>query len=91
MRGATTLIQFDRERLAAVRTLQSLGYTYHGGEGWKPPLGPPPHPILKRIDDLEARLAEYRALYRWFGQDGMTDGRFVAEFERIYLADKATG
>lgn len=44
----------------------------------------------KRIAELEARLAEYRALYRWFGQDGMTDGRFVAEFERIYLADKAT-
>jgi hypothetical protein len=24
---------------AAVRTLESLGYTYHGGELWKPPLG----------------------------------------------------
>jgi hypothetical protein len=42
-----------------------------------------------RIAELEEALAEYRALYRWFGQDGMTDGRFVAEFERVYLADKA--
>ncbi len=37
----------DVERLfaesqAAVRTLQFLGYTYHGGEQWKPPLGKRP-------------------------------------------------
>ncbi len=25
---------------AAIRTLQFLGYTYHGAEQWKPPLGP---------------------------------------------------
>jgi hypothetical protein len=24
---------------AAIRTLTYLGYTYHGGEQWKPPLG----------------------------------------------------
>ncbi|MDR9847080.1 hypothetical protein [Herbaspirillum huttiense] len=28
-----------RERDAAVATLKALGYTYHGGEQWKPPLG----------------------------------------------------
>lgn len=27
---------------AAQATLQHLGYTYHGGEQWKPPLGKPP-------------------------------------------------
>lgn len=27
---------------AAQATLQHLGYTYHGGEKWKPPLGKPP-------------------------------------------------
>jgi hypothetical protein len=27
---------------AAQVTLQHLGYTYHGGEQWKPPLGKPP-------------------------------------------------
>lgn len=28
----------DRERYAAVRTLQKMGYTWEGGEYWKPPL-----------------------------------------------------
>src|SRR5262245_11717549 len=27
---------------AAIRTLENLGYTYHGGELWKPPLGEAP-------------------------------------------------
>jgi hypothetical protein len=27
---------------AAVHTLEGLGYTYHGGEAWKPPVGPVP-------------------------------------------------
>jgi hypothetical protein len=30
------------EHSAAVETLKSLRYTYHGGERWKPPLGSPP-------------------------------------------------
>ena len=30
------------ELQAARRTLTSLGYTYHGGTAWKPPLGPVP-------------------------------------------------
>lgn len=29
------------EEKAAVKTLKHLGYTYHGGELWKPPLGKP--------------------------------------------------
>ncbi len=39
----------DRQRLAAVRTMEALGYTYEGGERWKPPLGP----SSGRIFDLE--------------------------------------
>lgn len=31
--------KIDRERIAAVKTLQGLGYTYRDGEQWKPPLG----------------------------------------------------
>jgi len=27
---------------SAIATLQHLGYTYHGGEQWKPPIGPAP-------------------------------------------------
>ena len=30
------------EHAAAVRTLELIGYTYHGGVLWKPPLGPAP-------------------------------------------------
>ncbi|WP_313824034.1 hypothetical protein [Leclercia sp.] len=30
------------KKLAAFDTLQHLGYTWHGGEKWKPPLGQPP-------------------------------------------------
>lgn len=40
MEKATT----TAEQTAAVRTLQLLGYTYHGGELWKPPLGGPRYP-----------------------------------------------
>lgn len=32
---------------AAAATLEKLGYTYHGGELWKPPLGKPPHWVLQ--------------------------------------------
>lgn len=32
----------DRERVAAVRTLERMGFTYHGGDLWKPPLGSAP-------------------------------------------------
>ena len=29
----------EQQRSAAIKTLEFLGYTYHGGEQWKPPLG----------------------------------------------------
>jgi hypothetical protein len=31
-----------QEAMAAIDTLKFLGYTYHGGEKWKPPLGAAP-------------------------------------------------
>lgn len=31
-----------REAAAAIYTLKVLGYTYHGGAAWRPPLGPAP-------------------------------------------------
>ena len=43
------------EHDAAVRTLTRLGYTYHGGEEWKPPLGPAPR--FDRIDLAAMRAA----------------------------------
>lgn len=32
--------ELRNEVIAAVKTVQGLGYTFHGGEQWKPPLGP---------------------------------------------------
>jgi hypothetical protein len=41
-----------RETMAAIDTLKFLGYTYHGGERWKPPLG-------KRPDWLDTPAAQH--------------------------------
>ena len=39
----TDIIKLAREaEQSAVKTLEQLGYTYHGGELWKPPLGKAP-------------------------------------------------
>ncbi|MFL3604255.1 hypothetical protein ACJU4I_10805 [Pseudomonas aeruginosa] len=45
--------------LSAVRTLEALGYTYHGGEQWKPPIGKAPDFDL--IDSLRAEVERLRA------------------------------
>ncbi len=50
------------EPTAAIKTLQGLGYAYHGAELWKPPLGKKPDFDL--IDALRAQLAERDALLR---------------------------
>jgi hypothetical protein len=36
-------LEMSEGAAAAIRTLQSKGYTYHGGEQWKPPIGPVPN------------------------------------------------
>jgi hypothetical protein len=40
-----------KERSAAMKTLEHLGYTYHGGEHWKPPLGAAPQAREPMSDD----------------------------------------
>ncbi len=52
-------MNIDKARIAAMRTLERLGYTYHGGEEWKPPLGEPKD-TLSRLAD--ATLALNRTL-----------------------------
>jgi hypothetical protein len=62
------------EELAAVKTLKSLDYTYHGGELWKPPIGKPPRflaeqaapgqemtPEMMREAQLHSELGAYAA------------------------------
>ncbi len=48
---------------AAVRTLERMNYTYHGGDQWKPPLGPSPNFTIiaqkeKTIESLRATNTE---------------------------------
>lgn len=47
------------EATAAIKTLQNLGYTYHGAELWKPPIGKVPDFDL--IDSLRNRISELEA------------------------------
>lgn len=49
---------------AAVRTLSAIGYTYHGGEQWKPPLGERP----AWLDDAEQPAPTGKTMY-WDADD----------------------
>jgi len=50
-------MNIDRARIAAVRTLEAAGYTYEGGELWKPPLGKPDtRDTLARLSDATLTL-----------------------------------
>lgn len=44
---------------AARRTLERMGYTYHGGEAWKPPLGPAPN--FNLLDEKNGEIERLRA------------------------------
>lgn len=60
------LPQLVPEHLAAVATLESKGYTWHGGQLWKPPIGKAPayitveQPAVVDADDN---------FYSWFGRE----------------------
>ena len=60
--GGTVLELLDdlEKADAACATLQRLGYTYHGGEQWKPPLGTPPDFTL--IDRLRAESDAWKSM-----------------------------
>lgn len=47
----------DRESHAAISTLENLGYTYHGGELWKPPLGECPEHICEEWPQVGDEVA----------------------------------
>jgi hypothetical protein len=46
--------------ISAVATLTLLGYTYHGGKLWKPPLGKPRQSLPDEITD-NSESPEYRS------------------------------
>ena len=98
-RSSTTAVpvrdQHPRDA-AAQATLKHLGYTYEGGEQWKPPLGKKPDFDL--IDALHAeveRLTAERDALREFAQwlidsyhseDGMPPDKDVVREARSVLA-----
>jgi hypothetical protein len=48
--------EVDRQRIAAVRTLEALGYCCRDGEGWRPPQAAA---TWQEADALYRHLAEY--------------------------------
>jgi hypothetical protein len=54
-----------RKAIAAGRTLEGLGYTYHDGELWEPPLGTNPSPLLNRIDQLQLENESLKQVARF--------------------------
>lgn len=61
---------------AAFKTLQDLGYTYHGGEMWKPPLGQPPAYITWDGEGIPPTGVECEALESCFSSD-CDEWRFI--------------
>jgi hypothetical protein len=56
--------EYNHRTSAAVRTLESTGYTYHGGGLWKPPLGLSSLPLRDAMDRQEVRIGELEAKLR---------------------------
>lgn len=61
------------KKIAAFETLQSLGYTWQGGQLWKPPLGQPPAYIAWDGEgrppvgaETEYRIMNTRLPEKWF-------------------------
>ncbi|WKL16587.1 hypothetical protein QYQ99_03255 [Comamonas testosteroni] len=69
------------EATAAIKTLQNLGYTYHGAELWKPPIGKVPDFDL--IDSLRNRISELEASQAAPAAVAVPDERAAFERELI--------
>jgi hypothetical protein len=50
----------NASRLSAVKTLERLGYTFHGGEEWRPPIGSSPVPLFTKLDALDEAISALR-------------------------------
>lgn len=50
--------------LSAIKTLDKLGYTYHGGELWKPPIGDTPE-FVEIKDDQHSKTVSNRNINRF--------------------------
>lgn len=77
-------------QVAAVKTLERLGYTYHGGEAWKPPLGqtaPVKKPMAWRHDWMELMCASGEAETK-LKMESATPPAQIAPAQPVELADE---
>jgi hypothetical protein len=70
----------EQKQLAAGKTLEQLGYTWQGGELWKPPLGANPEPLLARIDQLQAEVGALRKDAEWIPIETAPKGEVLLGF-----------
>jgi hypothetical protein len=79
--------QKDGDRVAAaLRTVEAAGYTYHGGEQWKPPLGKAPTYITGEAQPSQ----QGGVVYQLTSADPDTGGWFDVS-ESAYLAKTEEG
>lgn len=70
-------------RNAAVKTLEKLGYTYHGGELWEPPIGEVPSYI---------KQPQVEVVYEEFTSTRISDiAKFYEDGNSLYAVDSFSG
>lgn len=94
---AIEALQAENERTkSAIKTLEHLGYTNHGGGVWKPPLGKAPNfdlidSIRAERDALAAKLVPLEAdaeRYRWLRDPGALPAGCVDDYPLAVFARK---
>ena len=73
----------DRQRIAAVATLEALGYLFSVAEGWTPPAAPMPAGLLSTA---EADAMHTVLMARADALDGCTEGS-SEQTERMRIVD----
>ena len=81
------LAQPEQEHDSAIKTLEHLKYTYHGGEYWKPPLGE-----LKALeqldqDEVDIRSRLYQRIHELETKLAQPHEMTVKEFNQMILDD----
>ena len=60
----------NEELIAAIKTLDFLGYTYHGGEQWKPPLETPQQRTWVGLTDDDLKKLKLLTFEKEINADG---------------------
>lgn len=83
-----TFCDIQSEWRAAAQTLAAMGYTYHGGEQWKPPIGKAPD--FDMMDRLRAGMQEAAQAYNHFrARTTKQEHVLVQDLNALVAADEA--